>query len=141
MQAVWRCWRPLQEANEHLLPQPNSSIWGISDYLLCHATLLYCRTFALRRSLSSSNRRRLDSSNHSILWASNVFTPAVLSRTMRPFCRCTRRSRFAMCFSTRRRSSSNLMAARRSSWAIAAFLNARSASRKREPYLRACLIK
>ena len=81
---------------------------------LSRALLLYCRTFALRRSLCCSNRRRFDSSSQSILWASNVFSPAALNRTMRPFCRWTKRRASATCSSTRRRSSSKLIAAARS---------------------------
>ena len=66
----------------------------------------YCLAFALRRSLCSSKRRRLDSSSQSILWASHVSTPAALKRIMRPFCRCKRRRASAMYSSIRRRSSS-----------------------------------
>ena len=62
------------------------------------------------RSLCSSNRRRFDSRSQSILWASNVFAPAALNRIMRPFCLCTKRRASATCPSTRRRSSSKLIA-------------------------------
>lgn len=77
---------------------------------------------ALRWSVCSSNRRRLASSNQSILCASSVPTPAALKRTTRPFWRCTNRRASATYSSAWRMSSSKLIAGRALSWAIAAFL-------------------
>jgi hypothetical protein len=79
------------------------------------APTFYCRMFASSRSLCCSNRRRFDSSGQSTLSASNVFAPAALNRTMRPFCLCTKRRASATCSSTRRRSSSKLFASERTS--------------------------
>jgi hypothetical protein len=79
------------------------------------APTFYCRMFAPSRSLCCSNRRRFDSSSQSTLWASNVFAPAALNRTMRPFFLCTKRRASATCSSTRRRSSSKLFASGRTS--------------------------
>ena len=82
----------------------------------CHPGMApRCCTFSLKRSLCCSNRRRFDSSSQSILWASNVFTPASLKRTIRPLCRCTIRRASATCSSTRRRSSSTLIMGAQSS--------------------------
>src|SRR5262249_52795840 len=63
-------------------------------------TLTHWLGVSLRRSICSSNRRRLDSSNQSTLWASNVDTPSARRRTIRPFCRCTMRRASATCSSS-----------------------------------------